>query len=133
MAKRPHAETRLAKFIEKRTLELRPHKQQNEIAAEAGFPNPNMVSMLKSGATKLALDRVPALARALECDPRLLFRLALEQDGYATSLSAIEDIFGAIVSRNEVAWLTELRDASNHTDPNLTARSRTAFRAIFGK
>ena len=133
MAKHPHADSRLSKFIEKRTLELRPRKQQNEIATEAGFTNPNMISMLKSGATKLALDRVPALARALDCDPKLLFRLALEQDGHMTTLGAVEDIFGTIVSRNEVAWLNELRDASDHTDPNLTARSRSAFRAIFGK
>ncbi|MFN3662484.1 XRE family transcriptional regulator [Yoonia sp.] len=133
MVKHPHAETRLAKLVERRTLELRPRKQQNEIAAEAGFANPNMVWMLKSGATKLALDRVPALARALECDPRLLFRLALEQDGYATTALAVEDVFGTIVSKNETAWLKELRDASGHSDPTLTVRSRAAFRAIFGK
>jgi len=133
MAKRPHSETRLAKFIEKRTLELRPHKQQTDIAAEAGFPNSNIVSMLKSGATKLALDRVPALARALECDPKLLFRLALEQDGHATTALAVQEIFGAIVSKNEAAWLNELREASGHSDPTLTVRTRAAFRAIFGK
>lgn len=133
MVKPPHADTRLAKFIEKRTLELRPHKQQTEIAAEAGFSNPNMISMLKSGATKLALDRVPALARALDCDPKLLFRLALEQDGHATTALAVQEIFGAIVSKNETAWLNELREASGHSDPTLTVRTRAAFRAIFGK
>lgn len=133
MAINPYAETRLTKFIEKRTLELRPRKQQNEIAAEAGYSNSNMISMLKVGATRLALDRVPALARALECDPKLLFRLALEQDGHATTALAVEEIFGTIVSKNETAWLTELRDASGHTDPALTVRSRAAFRAIFGK
>lgn len=62
--------TRLAKFIEKRVLELRPRKPQNQIATEAGYTNPNMISMLKSGNTKLALDRGPAAARALEYDPR---------------------------------------------------------------
>lgn len=133
MVKPPHADTRLAKYIEKRTLELRPHKQQTEIAAEAGFSNPNMISMLKSGATKLALDRVPALARALDCDPKLLFRLALEQDGHATTALAVQEIFGAIVSKNETAWLNELREASGHSDPTLTVRARAAFRAIFGK
>ena len=38
-----------------------------------------MIAMLKSGASKLALNRVADLAKALECDARLLFKLALEQ------------------------------------------------------
>ena len=33
-----------------------------------------MMAMIKSGAAKLPLDRVPALARALECDPAVLFQ-----------------------------------------------------------
>ena len=69
MAKKPYADTRLAKYIEKRVLELRPKKSQAAIAEAAGFVNPNMIAMLKSGASKLALDRVPSLAEALECDP----------------------------------------------------------------
>ena len=35
--KKPHIDTRLAKFVEKRVLELRPSKSQIEIASEAGF------------------------------------------------------------------------------------------------
>jgi len=130
---RPYAHTRLAQFITKRVLELRPKKSQLEIATEAGFVNANMVSIIKSGATKVPLDRVPALARALDTDPRLLFRLALEQAGGETTRMAVEEIFGTIVSRNEVGWLEEVRDASGNTDPALTSRARSAVRAIFGK
>jgi hypothetical protein len=129
----PHENTRLAAFMERRILELSPRKSQRDIALEAGFRNVNMLSMLKSGNTKLALDRVPALAKALETDPRHLFLLALEQAGLKTTLAAVNDVFGTIVSRNEVAWLEEIRDASGHTDPNLTSRTRSALRAIFGK
>lgn len=92
MAKRPHADTRLAKYIEKRVLELRPNKSQAQIAEEAGFVNPNMIAMLKNGATKLPLDRVASLAAALDCDPRLLFNLALDQMGGATTVRVIEDM-----------------------------------------
>ena len=60
-------------------LELKPKKSQLEIASEAGFANPNMVAMIKNGSTKLALDRVPSMARALDCDPAYLLRLTLEQ------------------------------------------------------
>lgn len=65
----------MAKYIEKRTLELRPGKSQVQIAEEAGFINPNMIAMLKSRASKPTLDRVAALAKALDCDTRLLARL----------------------------------------------------------
>lgn len=110
-AKKPHANTPLADFIEKRVLAMRP-KNQNEIAEEAGFVNVNMLSMIKSGAAKLPLDCVVALAKALDCDARLLFRLALEQQDNETTAHAINEIFGAIVTRREVVWLEEIRNAS---------------------
>lgn len=131
-AKKPYTDTRLAKYIDRRVLYLRPNKTQIEIANEVGFPNPNMVSMIRSGASKLALDRVPAMARALECDPKLLFSLALEQTMGSTTAAVIEEIFGTVVTRNEVVWLEEIRNASGHTDPTLTTRNRAALRAIFG-
>jgi len=129
---KPYADSDLARFITKRILELKP-KPQIDIAREAGFKNPNVISMLKSGATKLPLDRVLALAKSLECDPRRLFLLALEQAGLETERAALAQIFGTIVTDNEVKWLDEIRDASGHSDPNLTTRSRTALRAIFAK
>ena len=131
--KKPHANTRLAKFVEKRVLELRPRKSQIEIANEAGYANPNMISMIRNGATKLALDRVPGLAIALECDPKHLFRMALEQSLGSTASRTIDEIFGTVVTRNEVAWLEEIRDASDKSDPTLTLRLRSALRGVFGK
>ncbi len=133
MARRPYEDSRLAKYLEKRVLELRPHKTQAEIATQAGFTHPNMIAMLKSGATKLPLDRVPSLATALECDPRLLFNLALDQLGGDTTVRAIEQIFGVVVTKNEAAWIEEIRNASGHADPALTSRGRAAIRGIFGK
>lgn len=131
--RRPFSHTRLTRFLEKRILELRPRKSQIEIAAEAGFVQTNMLAMIKNGSTKLPLDRVPGLAKALECDARRLFLLAMEQLGNDTTAQAIEEIFGAIVTRNEVAWLEEIREASDHSDPSLTMRARSAIKAIFGK
>ena len=114
-------------------LELRPRKSQIEIANEAGYANPNMISMIRNGATKLALDRVPGLAIALECDPKHLFRMALEQSLGSTASRTIDEIFGTVVTRNEVVWLEEIRDASDKPDPTLTLRLRSALRGVFGK
>ncbi len=129
----PYAGTELSAFITHRIAELRPKKSQIEIATEAGFVNPNMVSMIKAGTSKLALDRVADLAKALETDPARLFRMALLQSGHETTRPVVEEIFGTVVSRNEVAWLEAIRDASGNTDPTLTVRARAAIRGIFGK
>lgn len=132
-AGKPYANTRLVKFLEKRILELRHRKTQSAIANEAGFQQPNMLAMIKAGANKLPLDRVPGLAKALEADPKLLFMMAVEQLGEDTTALAIRNIFGTIVSDNEVDWIEELRNASDHTDPSLTAKARLAIRGIFNK
>jgi len=132
-AKKPYADTRLLAFLERRILELRTIKSQSEIAAEAGFVNPNMLSMIKTGSTRLPLDRVPALAEALRVDPARLLQLAVEQWAGSATARAIDAIFETVVTRNEIGWLEEIRSASEGTDPAVTTRSRSAIRAIFGK
>lgn len=133
MAKKPFEDSRLARFVSQRILELKPKRSQVEIAEIAGFTSPNFLSMVKSGTSKLALDRVPDLAKALECDAAYLLRLALEQAEGSTAAKAIYEIIGDPISENERAWLAEIRDASGDTDPRPTARARTQLRAIFGK
>src|SRR5690606_28163707 len=128
MARKPHEDSRLAKYLEKRVLELRPHKTQAEIAEQAGFINPNMIAMLKSGAKKLPLDRVPRLAAALECDPRLLFNLGLDTLRGDTTVRAMEELFGVVVSKDKAAWIHDIREATGPSDPSLTSRGRTAVR-----
>lgn len=128
MARKPFSETRLAVYVDRRVLELKPKKSQAEIAAEAGFPNPNIVSMIKSGASKLALDRVPSMARALECDPSYLLRLAFEQAEGDTAAKAILEIFGTPVSENERGWIGAIREASGDIDPRLTSRGLIAIK-----
>lgn len=132
-AGRPYADTRLVKFLERRISDLRSTKTQIKIAAESGFRSPNMMSMVKHGSTKLPLDRVLGLAKALDCDPASLFRMAIEQSDQNATSQAIDQIFGAIITDNEAAWLKCIRQASNDSDPSLTARAEKAIRAIFGK
>ncbi|PJE34604.1 transcriptional regulator [Pseudooceanicola lipolyticus] len=133
MTKKPYENTRLVAFIERRVLELKPKKSQADIAAEAGYVNANMVTMIKQGSSKVALDRVPALARALECDPAYLMGLALEQAIGRTAAEAVVEIFGVPVTLNERAWVEAIREASGHSDPRLTSRSQAAINAIFGR
>lgn len=83
----PYASTRLAQFIDQRIGELH-HKTQADIATEAGFRNANFITMLKTGSSKVALDRVLMLAKALEVEPALLMHLAIEQS-YGTEMLQI--------------------------------------------
>lgn len=129
----PYQNTPTAKLIADRIRDLSHRKTQAEIASEAGFPNANMMTHLKNGRNKVPLDRVPSLAKALEVDPAILMRLALDQAVGATAAKAITEIFGTPVTVNERGWLTEMRDASDNSDPRLTARSRAVLRSIFGK
>ncbi len=132
-ARKPYADSRLISYLEKRVLELRPTKSQAEIASEAGFTNVNMLAMIKSGATRLPLDRVPALAEALKVDPARLLQLALQQWGGSAAARVFDTIFETVVTSNEVGWLGEIRDASDNSDPVITTRARSAIRAIFGR
>ena len=129
----PYQNTATAKLIADRVRDLSHRKTQAEIASEAGFANANMMTFLKNGRNKVPLDRVPSLAKALEVDPAYLMRLALDQAVGATAAKAINEIFGTPATENERGWLDELRDASDNTDPRLTARSRAALRGVFGK
>ena len=129
----PYQNTPTAKLITDRIRDLSHRKTQAEIASDAGFANANMMTFLKTGKNKVPLDRVPSLANALEVDPAYLMRLALDQAVGATAAKAIIEIFGTPATENEQSWLVELRDASDNTDPRITARSRAALRGVFGK
>ena len=133
MHKRPYSHTEISKFVSKRVKELKGYMLQIEIAAEVGFVNPNMMSLIKNGSIKVPLDRVSKLASALDCDPAFLFRLAMDQDGEETKKSSLEGIFHTIVSKNEAVWLKEIRDASENSDPVLTSRQLLLLRKVFGK
>jgi len=122
MTKKPYEDSRLANYVARRILELKPSKTQSEIAAQAGFVNPNMITMIKQGSNKAALDRIPALARALEVDPAYLMGLALEQAIGRTAAEAVIEIFGDPVTENELGWIKAIREASGHSDPRLTTR-----------
>ena len=67
-------------------------KLQADIAIEAGFPKPNMITMIKQGRSKMPLAKVKLLADALEIDAKELLRLCFEeyQPG---NWAVIEEIF----------------------------------------
>ena len=50
---------------------------QREIARRAGFPKPNVISMMKTGHKKVPIGRIPALADALDVSAFAFLRTAM--------------------------------------------------------
>ena len=104
-------------------------KKQREIAKEIGYENANILSMMKHGDAKVPFDKVPALAKALDVDVGHLMRLAIEQ--YWPGLKdVIKDIFGNVVSENEMNLVQDLRTDSRDTDPAFTSEQIEAVLAL---
>lgn len=94
-------------------------KSQAQIAREVGYDRPNLISMIKSGQTKLPVQKVPALARALGVDPAFLFRIVMSEYSPAL-LEAIGEIPGAVpVTQNERGIIEAIRRLSGNADPKL--------------
>lgn len=76
-------------------------KSQLEIAEEAGFETPNIITMFKQGKTKIPLIRVGPLAIALGINPRHLLRRVLEEYMPETWHAVEESLGHLILSADE--------------------------------
>lgn len=121
-------QSRVSAILEKRIHELAGKRSQKDIARLAGFASPNMITILKQGVAKLALDRVPALAEALEIDPALLFRAALEQQFSPETLDVIRRVMNTTTTENEREILAYIRELTNEGDPALTDKLKDAIK-----
>lgn len=126
----PFAGSKISEFLAKRIADFSGRKTEREIAAEAGFKSLNIVNMMKKGGARVPLDRVAGLARALETDEALMFRLALEQ--FMPEGSREMAIGNSIFTENEIAIINLIREASGNTDPGLNDQRREGLAKLFG-
>lgn len=106
---------------------LEGRKKQSQVSKEAGFQHPNMLSMIKHGKSRLPLERVPALAEALEIDPALLFRIALSENwpGYER---VVLRIFGDVLTMEEREMIAFMRHVCDGKVPLLDHRLERAIK-----
>lgn len=90
-------------------------KTQREIARAAGLPKPNVLSMMKSGETKIPLERIPSLADACGVDPIFFLSLAL-RTYFPAVMRAIEDHLGELLSVNEQRLIEVYREGAGEED-----------------
>lgn len=120
----------VAEFIEHH-IELAGLKQA-QVAREAGFDKPNMITMLKQGKTKVPLSRVGALADALGVSRTYFLRLVLGEY-HPEVLPIMQEVFGFHVSRNEFAIIEFVREVSRYSDPGLCDEgAKDLLRKAFG-
>lgn len=105
-------------------------RPQKDIAKEAGFTKNNMISMLKSGDTKLSLSRAPALARALHVDPRYLMLLCIEEymPEVYEAMKAI--MHQPVLTDNELEILSLIREANPNNPKAGTENQKEAVREL---
>lgn len=94
-------------------------KPQHELAREIGYTNPNVITMLKQGRTKLPLGRVGAIAKALGVDPLYLFSIVMNEYEEGTWASIQNVVLKQpFVSSNEME-IIELVRTSKVVNPKL--------------
>ena len=86
-------------------------KSRKEIASESGFGKPNIISMLKTGDTKLPLARLGSFAKSVNTDPVQLLRMCL-QEYYPDVWGAITCYLDASLTSDELRMIKALRTAT---------------------
>lgn len=122
----------LAQLLNDRISELSARKSQGEIATEAGFTSKNVLSIIKNGGSKLAMDRVESTAKALEMPVEDLVVPALRQ---YYSEDVLEMIANALVRRRTNFTKTELElvaiaRGAMDTNDNLSFESRELIKEV---
>lgn len=100
-------------------------KKQSEIAQEAGFSKPNIITMIKQGKTKLPLEKVGKFAKAIEVDPIHLFKLCM-QEYQPDTWKEIERMFNQpVLTANEIEIIEAIRSA-NVENPKIRTEEERA-------
>jgi transcriptional regulator with XRE-family HTH domain len=113
----------LAKAIENSDL------TQREIADRVGFRHANIISMLKSGETRVPLNRIPALAQTLGIDEREFLILAI-QEYHPGVHEVLVDILGLPLSDAELGIVTMFRMASMRGEIEVEGPFRAALEGL---
>ncbi len=103
-------------------------KAQADIAREAGFTNPNVITMFKQGKSKVPLHRAPALARSIGLDSKFFLLRCLEEyepELHKEILSLMEQ---PPITENEMEMIELLRANSKVANPKInTSAEHDAF------
>ena len=118
----------VAEFLADRLAAI--DKTQRQVSEECGFDNPNIITMFKTGQTKLPVNRIAALAKALDVNPVHLLRLVMLE--YIPDVwESIENIMqSTVLSANELELVRAFREVTGDNDAQAVVIDRSAVIAI---
>ncbi|XKH61352.1 helix-turn-helix domain-containing protein [Halomonas sediminis] len=118
---------RVADFVVRRQAEL--GMTNRELAGEINYHNPNIITMIRKGRTRLPVDKVELFANALGVDPVWLLRLVM-QEYIPETLKVVEQCFGPLATSNERCVLEVWRHSTEGSDPEVGDDLRKGFAQI---
>ena len=108
-------------------------KTQLQLGAECGWPAHNVLTMIKQGRMKLPIDKVGALAKALETDPVYLLWLAM-REYMPETLAAIESaINGMMLNPHEREIIEAYREVTRGRTEGVSIGIPLAFIESFAQ
>ena len=120
--------TTVADFIADRLADC--DKTQREVAAECGFETPNIITMFKNGSTRVPLNRIGPLAKAIGADPAHLLRLVMAEYLPDTWEAIEETMQSTILTANELKLIRAYREVTGDNDAEAVVINRDAVIAI---
>jgi transcriptional regulator with XRE-family HTH domain len=84
-------------------------KTQREIAREIGYTKPNIITMFKQGLTKLPLEKVGPIAKALEISPDELFYKVMNEYMPETFQAIMPLLHGVELTKDELEVIENYR------------------------
>lgn len=123
-----HGITSVAEFIADRLAES--DKTQRQIAEECGFETPNIITMFKKGTTKVPLNRIGSLAKAIGSDPAHLLRLVMNEYIPDTWVEIENIMQSTVLTANELELVRAYRRATGDSDAVPVVINRDAVIAI---
>lgn len=106
-------------------------KTNEEVASEFGYARANIVSMWRTGKTRVPLKIVPKLARLLDVSVAQLMSMWVEQY-LPDSEPEILGMFNRLVSKNEAIVVETVRYAKRDEDTKPTVEQLEKVYEIFG-
>ena len=125
---RKNTPTSVAEFIADRLAAI--DKTQRQVATECGLEHANVITMFKQGNTRLPLNRIGPLAKALEVDPVHLLRLAMREYLPDTWDSIENAMQSTLMTARELDLIRAYRAATGDDDSVATVIKGDAVIAI---
>ena len=105
-------------------------KTQRQVAEECGFDKANIITMFKNGLTKLPINRVEPLAKALGVDPVHLLRLVM-LEYFPESWESVENIMNStVLTANGLQLIRSFRECTGDCNAEAIVINRDALIAI---